>query len=240
MSGSDVSSGGLRSLQRRYPRVVTVLVAVLVLLVAADVVLAARWFLYRRETAQLLGDMTDLERERAALFAASAERRDQLMSELLRRQAATDRALHLTVAVDSGVMRLERDGAVLREMRVTIGPPPPSADSVADSPSATRKASRLLGTRAVERVLSARDAWEVPLPVFASRALPVPAQREVPGVLGREAFLLAGGTVIYALPDSGVLSDSSFVLHGALRLSRHDLRAIAPVITAGTTVYFIQ
>lgn len=251
MSGAESGSGRWSALRRNHPQAFAIVVAIVAVLVAADLLLAARWLLYRRETAQLLGEMTDVERERAALLAASAEQRALVMSESLRRQAAADRALHLAVALDSGVMRLERDGAKLREMRVTIGPPPPSEGGPADATDATDAASAadaasatggspLLGTRTVERVLAPRDAWELPAHVFSARALPVPEERRIPGVLGRDALVLAGGTVIYALPDSGVLADSSYVLPGALRLSRRDLRAIAPVITAGTTVYFFE
>jgi len=46
--------------------------------------------------------------------------------------------------------------------------------------------------------------------------------------------------VIYALPDSGILADSAYVLPGAVRLSRRDLRAIAPIITPGLSVYFYE
>lgn len=239
MSGAEGGPPGWRALLRRHPRVVTTAVVVIAALVAADLFLAARWLMYRGQTARLLGEMTDVERERAELLAASAERRELMMSELLRRQAATDRTLHLAVAVDSGVMRLERDGAKLREMRVAIGAAS-SAPAPASGSDASAVGERLLGTRTVERVLAARDPWELPAHVFSARALPVPRERAVPGALGRDALVLAGGTVIYALPDSGVLADSSYILPGALRLSRRDLRAIAPVITPGTTVYFFE
>jgi hypothetical protein len=46
--------------------------------------------------------------------------------------------------------------------------------------------------------------------------------------------------VIYALPDSGILADSSFVLPGAIRVSRADLRALAPNIAPGMSVYFYE
>ena len=40
----------------------------------------------------------------------------------MRRQANLDKDLHLSVAVDSGVMYLEREGALLREMPIDVGP----------------------------------------------------------------------------------------------------------------------
>lgn len=238
MSGDEAGSRGWRALHRQHPRVVTVVAAIIACLVAADLVLVARWLRYRRETDRLLRSLTDVERERADLLAASATRREQMLSELLRRQASTDRTLHLAVSIDSGVMRLERDGARLREMRVAMGPEDPA--TAADSAWSGGAAPRLLGTRTVERVLTAKDAWELPAAVFANRALPVPENRAIPGVLGRDALVLAGGTVIYALPDSGLLADSGYVLPGAVRVTRHDLRAIAPAITPGTTVYFFR
>lgn len=251
-----MGSGGWRALRREHPGAVRVVAGVIAALAAVNVFLAAGWLFYRQETDRLMGRMTDVERARADLLAASADRREQIMSELLRRQAASDQTLHLAIAVDSGVMRLERDGAKLREMKVELGgseadpvaQPDPSRPSRPSQPSQNAEPSqtlpgdptRRLGTRVVERVLTPRDAWELPAEVFSSRRLPVPERRSVPGVLGRDALVLAGGTVIYALPDSGLLADSSYVLPGAVRVARRDLRAIAPVITPGTTVYFFE
>jgi hypothetical protein len=96
------------------------------------------------------------------------------------------------------------------------------------------------GARSVERILAVRDTWEVPGWVFSDRGVAVPDDRALPGALGRNALVLNGGTVIYALPDSGLLADSAYVLPGALRVSRADLRAIAPNITPGLTVYFYE
>ena len=80
----------------------------------------------------------------------------------------------------------------------------------------------------------------MPAWVYSDRGLPVPADRAVAGVLGRDALVLSGGMVIYAIPDSGMLADSSYLLPGAVRLSRADLRAIAPNIAPGVTVYFYE
>ena len=59
----------------------------------------------------------------------------------------------------------------------------------------------------------------------------------VAGALGPGAILLSGGAVIYAHPTGGPLSDSSYVLPGAIRARVQDLRAIAPNLTPGMSVY---
>ena len=93
------------------------------------------------------------------------------------------------------------------------------------------------GARTVERVLGAKDRWEVPRWVFIDRNVPVPDDRGVPGVLGPGAIVLSGGAVIYAPPKEGLLSDSAYVLPGAIRARAQDLRAIAPNLTPGMSVY---
>ena len=49
--------------------------------------------------------------------------------------------------------------------------------------------------------------------------------------------MLASGTVIYSLPRTGPLRDSSYLLPGAVRVNEDDLRAIIPDLTPGTAVY---
>ncbi|HEX4934018.1 MAG TPA: hypothetical protein VFV33_12605, partial [Gemmatimonadaceae bacterium] len=122
-----------------------------------------------------------------------------------------------------------------RQMRVEVG-----GERVVRDGTDTIRVVRPRGARSVERVLGARDAWEVPAWVFGERAIPAPPDRRIPGALGRNALVLTGGTVIYALPDSGLLADSGYVLPGAVRVTRSDLRAIAPIITPGLSVYFYE
>jgi hypothetical protein len=179
--------------------------------------------------------MSDAERRRADLVADAEENRVSVMLELLRRQASGDRDLHLSVSIDSGSMRLERDGVLLRDMRVEVG-----GEKVVGSGEAALRVVPPRGVRSVERLLGPRDPWEVPDWVFADLGVALPPARALPGALGRNALVLSGGAVIYALPDSGVLADSGYVLPGAIRVSRGDLRAIAPVITPGLTVYFYE
>lgn len=234
MSGS-APSNGWESLRRNHPRTVAVLATLIALFLVGDLVLATRFLRYRSETQRLRAGLSDAERQRADMEVSTEENRVAVMLELLRRQAAGDRALHLTVSVDSGRMRLERDGALLRDMPVEVG-----AEKVVGIAPDTLHVVPPRGVRSVERVLAARDRWEVPPWVFADRGVAVPAERALPGALGRNALVLSGGTVIYALPDSGLLADSAYVIPGALRLSRADLRAIAPNITPGLSVYFYE
>lgn len=177
--------------------------------------------------------MSEAERSRIDMVIASEQNRFAVMMELVRRQAEADRQLHLSVSIDSATMLLERDRAILRRMSVEVGP-----EHLIGTAPDTMRVVPPRGVRSISRVLGPRDRWEVPAWVFAARGLPVPATRELAGVLGRGALLLTGGAVIYAMPDSGVLADSSFVLPGAIRLSRNDLRAIGPNVTPGMAVYF--
>lgn len=234
MSGSE-ATGGWAALRQKHPRIIAVLSLAIVVLIAGNAMLAVRFLRYRNETVRLRAGMSDAERQRADMVESSEQNRVSVEVELLRRQAAVDDALHLSVAVDSGVMRLQRDGALLREMPVRVG----EAKQVGAAPGAIRVVPPR-GSRSIERILGAKDRWEVPAWVYSERGMAVPTDRSVPGVLGRDALVLSGGTVIYAPPDSGLLSDSSFVIPGAVRVSRSDLRAIAPNITPGVTVYFYE
>lgn len=234
MSGA-VSPGRLNALRRRYPRAVVTLATLVALFVFADAVLAMRYVRYRNETARLRAGMSDAERMRADVVEASEQDRLGVALELLRRQAAGDHDLHLAVAVDRGVMMLERDGARLREMPAMI-----AGERVVGIAPDTVRIVPPRGARSIERMLGPRDRWDVPPWVYSDRGLSVPADRSVAGVLGRDALILSGGLVIYALPDSGILADSSYLLPGAVRLSRTDLRAIAPNIAPGITVYFYE
>ena len=226
-------AGGWREFRRRHPRSVYFLFALIVILVAGDVLLLVRRARYAAEIERLRAGMSDVERKRADVLVASEENRLRVTMELIRRQATGDRALHLAISVDSGVMKLERDGAVLREMPVRIGPLRVTAGA-AGAP----RAVATLGSRTVERLLGAKETWEVPAEVYADRGLPVPEDRRVAGALGAGAMILSGGTVIYGTPTAGPLADSAYVMPGAVRVGTADLRAIVPNITPGITVYF--
>jgi hypothetical protein len=221
-----------REFRLAYPGIITVLLVVLVSMLAIDGWLVYQRVRYAREIARLRAGMTDQERRKADMVMAAEQNRMRVTLELMRRQANLDKELHLSVAVDSGVMYLEREGALLREMPVDVGP----EKRVGVAPD-TLKIVAPRGARTVERVLGAKDRWEVPKWVYLDRGIPVPDDRMVVGALGPGAILLSGGSVIYGRPADGPLSDTSYVLPGAIRARTQDLRAIAPNLTPGMSVY---
>ena len=96
--------------------------------------LITRHFVYADEIRRLRVSMTAAERQRSDLIIQSEQNKLRMAIELAKHQAQLDPMLHLSIAVDSGRMYLERDGALLRDMRVTIAPervPSASGDSVA-------------------------------------------------------------------------------------------------------------
>jgi hypothetical protein len=177
--------------------------------------------------------MSDVEKKRVDVEMADQQNRLRVMMELLRRQARGDLDLHLAVVVDSGLMRLQRSGAVLRSMPVRIGP----ERAIGSGPSAIRIVAPR-GERTVARVITARQQWAVPLWVYGDRGLPAPNDTLVRGGLGPVGVVLSDGTVIYSTPDTGPLADSSYVMPGSVRADRTDLRAIVENLNAGMKVYF--
>jgi len=221
-----------REFRLAYPGIISVLFVVLVTMLAIDGWLIYQRIRYARETSRLRAGMTAQERRKADMVVAAEQNRMRVTLELMRRQANLDKELHLSVAVDSGVMYLEREGALLREMPIDVGP----EKRVGVAPD-TLKIVAPRGARTVERVLGAKDQLEVPRWVYMDRGLPVPDDRTVAGALGPGAIVLSGGAVIYAHPTMGPLSDTAYVLPGAIRARTQDLRAIAPNLTPGMSVY---
>lgn len=206
-------------------------VAFVVGLVAANA-----WFLIRRqryleEIARLRASMSQLERERSDQLVASEENKLRLAIALIQKQARIERALHLSVALDSGAMFLEREGAMLREMPVQVG----SERRVGLPPDTVRLAAPR-GVRTVARIIEDTSSWEVPAWVFLDRGIEAPPERVIAGALG-PAVILDGGAIIYAQPAVGPLADSTYVLPGAIRARPEDLRAILPNLRPGTRVY---
>lgn len=198
-----------------------------------DALVLSRRSRYQEETSQLRASMTALERHRADQIVSQEHNKLRLALALLRRQAKLERALHLSVSVDSSAMYLERDGALLREMPVLVG----TEKRVGIAPDTVRLAPPL-GVRRVARILTDADAWQVPPWVYADRRLAVPADRSVIGGLGPAAVLLDGGAIIYTLPTRGPLADSAYVLPGAVRARAEDLRAVIPNLAPGMRIYF--
>lgn len=202
-------------------------------LIALDGFLLVKRQRYRAETARLRADMTALDRQRAdAIVDAEADRSD-LIVQLARRQSVGDEALHLAVSSESSFVALDRGGVRLRVMSATFGP-----ERRVGIPPDTLVVAAPRGMRLLERRLTATDRFELPKWVWADRSLPLPADRAGEGWLGTDALVTSGGTLIYSLPKSGPLADSTYVMPGAVRLSASDLAAIRENITPGMRVYF--
>jgi hypothetical protein len=223
---------GWREFRHSYPGLIVTMAIAVAIFLAADAWLLVRYRRYVRETAELRASMTDVERKRTDELLAQEENRLKVMVELFKRQAKLDPSLHLSVSLDSGVMYLERDGALLREMPITIGP-----EKRVGTPPDTLHIPAPRGRRTVERLLDESDAWELPAWVFQDRGIAV-VEGALKGALGPAAIALDGGTVIYSLPSVGPLNDSTYVLPGAIRVHASDLKAIAPNLRPGVAVYF--
>jgi len=204
----------------------------LVFFLAVDAWLIARNIRYRRETEQLRGSMTEVERRRTDAVLAQNENRLKVIVEMFRRQAKMDEKLHLSVSIDSGVMYLERDGALLREMPISVGPEKRVGTGVD-----TLRIAAPRGKRTVQQLLSGGEQAELPAWIWADRGLPRGDAR-IAGALGPAAIVLDGGTVIYSQPSEGPLADSAYVMPGAIRARASDLKAIAPNLRPGVAVYF--
>lgn len=211
------------------------ILAIVILALAANGVLAARYLRYQDETNRLRAGMTKAQRERADAVVAAERHRLRVEIELVRRQARGDRQLHLAVNVDSSRMVLERDGIVLRDMAVKLGP-----ERFRGARGDSAITVQALGQRTIERVLRAGDSWEVPRSVFSDRGLPVPENRRVRGALGGPALLLSEGIVVYAIPESGPLADSAYVLPGSVQVDAADLKALSANIRPGMSIYFYR
>ena len=210
-----------------------ILSLVLLATVVLDGALIQRRRRYVDETTRLRAGMTNIERQRTdAILTAEAEE-SGVMLELMRRQASADDALHLSINTDSSIAVFERSGAELRRFAVQVGP----ARRVGIPPD-TLQVSIPQGTRTIERLLTATDAFDLPGWLWVDRGLPVAADRSAAGWTGPDAVVMSGGTLIYALPSAGPLADSTYVMPGAIRASAADLAAIKANLTRGMKVYF--
>ena len=229
---TDRRQVGWREFRHSYPGIVATMSIALIMFLAVDGWLIKRYLRYRGEIEQLRGAMSDVERKRTDAILAQNENRMKVMVELFKRQAKVDATLHLSVSLDSSVMYLERDGALLREMPVTIGP-----ERRVGTGADTLRIAAPRGKRIVERLLDETSVAELPAWIYPDRGIPG-GQTQLKGALGPAAILLDGGTVIYSLPSVGPLNDSSYVLPGAVRVRASDLKAIAPNLRPGVAVYF--
>lgn len=205
----------------------------LVSLLLLDGLLLWRRARYREETARLRAGMSELEQQRADAIMAANVDQATLMIEIMRRQARGDGGIHLAVNTDSGYVALDRGGARLRTMPARMGP-----ERRVGSGADTVRVVVPRGVRRIERLLGAADAWSLPDWLWADRGLPPVAERAAPGWTGTHAIVTTGGTLLYAVPGTGPLADSSYVMPGSVRLDAGDLQAIRENLTPGTRVYF--
>jgi predicted HTH domain antitoxin len=231
-SRTDRRRIGWREFRRSYPGLIATMAIAVIVFLAVDGLLISRYLRYQKETRDLRAAMSDVERKKTDEILAQNENRLKVMVELFKRQAKVDPTLHLSVSLDSGVMYLQREGALLREMPITVGP----ERRVGTAPDTVHIAAPR-GKRTVEQVLGEDDVWDVPAWVYTDRGLP-PGDARLKGALGPVAVRLDGGTVIYSMPSVGPLNDSSYVLPGAIRVRANDLRAIVPNLRPGVAVYF--
>ena len=111
-----------REFRHAYPGVIATATTALLVILLLDAGLVFRRIAYEREYTRLRAGLSDVQRQRADAVLASDEDRLRMIVALGRRQAEGDAKLHLSVAVDSGRMTLDRDGAKLRTMPVEVGP----------------------------------------------------------------------------------------------------------------------
>jgi hypothetical protein len=198
----DRRRGGWRDFRRAYPAFVFTLLIGLAAMLAIDGYLIYKRRSFEAEIARLRSGMTEQEKLKTDAIVGAEENKLRIAIELARRQAKLEKALHLSVAVDSGKIYLEREGAVLREMAAVFGPE---------------------GT-----VSNGADS----IPVAVPRGERTVAKADASGIT------LVGGTVI-APSDAPVLAqDSTAAAPGSVRISRNDLKAILPNLSAGMRVYF--
>ena len=158
---------GWREFRRSYPGLLTTMTIAVIVFLAIDGLLISRYRRYQRETRDLRAAMSDVERKRTDEILAQNENRLKVMVELFKRQAKVDPSLHLSVSLDSGVMYLQREGALLREMPITVGP-----ERRVGTPPDTVHIAAPRGKRTVEQVLDETDVWDVPAWVYTDRGLP--------------------------------------------------------------------
>ena len=222
---------GWREFRHSYPGIVATMAIALLFLLGADVWLGRKLLRYQRETRQLRASMSGVERNRTDAVLAQSENRLKVMVEMFRRQAKVDDALHLSISLDSSVMYFQRDGALLREMPITVGP-----ERRVGAGADTLHIAAPRGKRLVERVIDETTVADLPQWVYGDRGIAVGEPR-LKGALGPAAIILEGGTVIYSLPSVGPLNDSAYVMPGAIRARASDLKAIAPNLKPGVAVY---
>jgi hypothetical protein len=118
---ADRRRSSWRDFRRTYPGFVKTIAIGLIAMVAIDGWLIAQRLKYDREIDRLRGSMTVAERQKTDMIVQSEQDKIRMAIALARRQAQVDKKLHLSVSLDSARMYLEREGALLRTIRVAFG-----------------------------------------------------------------------------------------------------------------------
>lgn len=150
--GPDRRREGWSGFREAYPTFLKIISVLFLFLVAGDMWLFYRRVAYGQEIAVLRAKMTTAERKKSDLVVQSERDKVRMALELAKRQAHFDPRLHLSISVDSGVMYLERDGAMLRAMRVAIAPA--LVPGVSRAKGDTSGVTLPLGERTVQQVIS--------------------------------------------------------------------------------------
>jgi hypothetical protein len=151
--GRDRRREQWHAFREAYPVFLRITGFLFLLLVAGDMWLAYRRHVYGEEISRLRANMTTAERRKTDIIVQSEQDKLRLAIELAKRQAHVDTHLHLSIAVDSGLMYLERDGALLRVMHVAIAPA--AVPGVpAPAPGDTSRSALPRGERTVQQVIS--------------------------------------------------------------------------------------
>ena len=118
----DRRRGGWRDFRRTYPGFVFTLLIALLVMLSIDGLLLFKRQAYAKEVSRLQSSMSEQERAKTNTIIAAEQNKTRIAIELARRQAKMEKALHLSISLDSGKFYLEREGAVLREMPIAFGP----------------------------------------------------------------------------------------------------------------------
>lgn len=230
-------SQDVKTLRRDHPLFFWGMSVVVLLLLVATTAVAIRTFQYRDQAAKLDASMSEAERSTRDRILNSQARRSEMAIALLQRElrlrAMEESSLHLALSLDDSTLYLRHGPAILRDVRITVGP-----DSTVRAPDGrTWRFVRALGERHVKDK-ETDPVLVVPEWVYHSRSAPVPpeAERRIEGGLGRYLLRLDDGTEIHTRPTSGPFAEgvrpAGFVIENDA-----DMRAIFDAISSDTPVY---
>lgn len=190
-----------RDFRRAYPGFVFTLIIALLAMLSLDAYLIYKRNAYTAEVTRLRAAMTDAERARTDAIVQAEEDKARIALELAKRQAKLEKTLHLAVALDSGRIYLEREGAILREMAAQLGPEKgvtPGTDSIpVVIPRGQRTVARVEENRIVLDGGSAIEAAQTD--VATADTTPIPAGNVRIGLADMKAIMpnLSRGMRVY-------------------------------------------